>query len=39
MSTRLHLFKSKIHRVKATHCELHYEGSCAIDEDLLVGAL
>jgi hypothetical protein len=21
-----------------THCELHYEGSCAIDEDLLDGA-
>src|SRR3990167_11222167 len=29
------LLKSKIHRVAATHCELHYEGSCAIDEDLL----
>ena len=29
------LLKSKIHRVKTTHCELHYEGSCAIDEDLL----
>ena len=29
------LLKSKIHRVTATHCELHYEGSCAIDEDLL----
>ena len=28
------LLKSKIHRVKTTHCELHYEGSCAIDEDL-----
>lgn len=25
----------KIHRATVTHCELHYEGSCAIDEDLL----
>ena len=32
------LLKSKIHRVKATHCELHYEGSCAIDEDLMDAA-
>ncbi|MPT07203.1 MAG: aspartate 1-decarboxylase, partial [Delftia sp.] len=22
------LLKSKIHRVKTTQCELHYEGSC-----------
>jgi aspartate 1-decarboxylase len=29
------LLKSKIHRAAVTHCELHYEGSCAIDEDLL----
>ena len=29
------LLKSKIHRATTTHCELHYEGSCAIDEDLL----
>lgn len=29
------LLKSKIHRVKTTHCELHYEGSCGIDQDLL----
>jgi L-aspartate-alpha-decarboxylase len=28
------LLKSKIHRVTVTHCELHYEGSCAIDENL-----
>jgi aspartate 1-decarboxylase len=27
------LLKSKIHRVAVTHCELHYEGSCAIDEN------
>ena len=32
------LLKSKIHRVVVTHCELHYEGSCAIDEDLLEAA-
>jgi aspartate 1-decarboxylase len=32
------LLKSKIHRVAVTHCELHYEGSCAIDEDLLEAA-
>ncbi len=25
----------KIHRATVTQCELHYEGSCAIDEDLL----
>ncbi len=29
------LLKSKIHRVKTTHAELHYEGSCAIDGHLL----
>ncbi|WP_404301933.1 aspartate 1-decarboxylase [Alicycliphilus denitrificans] len=32
------LLKSKIHRAAVTHCELHYEGSCAIDEDLLEAA-
>ena len=32
------LLKSKIHRATTTHCELHYEGSCAIDEDLLDAA-
>ena len=34
----LNLLKSKIHRVKVTACELDYEGSCAIDSDLLVAA-
>ena len=29
------MLKSKLHRVTTTHAELHYEGSCAIDEDLL----
>ena len=32
------LLKSKIHRARVTHCELHYEGSCAIDEALLEAA-
>ena len=30
-----HLLKSKIHRAVVTHAELHYEGSCAIDGNLL----
>ena len=34
-----HLLKSKIHRATVTHCELHYEGSCAIDEDLLLSLI
>ncbi len=29
---------SKLHRATVTHSELHYEGSCAIDEDLLDAA-
>lgn len=32
------MLKSKLHRVSVTHSELHYEGSCAIDEDLLNAA-
>src|SRR5574343_144240 len=32
------MLKSKIHRVTTTQCELHYEGSCAIDDDLLEAA-
>jgi len=32
------MLKSKIHRVTVTHAELHYEGSCAIDETLLDAA-
>lgn len=31
----LHLLRTKIHRATVTHAELHYEGSCAIDGDLL----
>jgi aspartate 1-decarboxylase len=29
------LLKAKLHRARVTHSELHYEGSCAIDERLL----
>lgn len=29
------MLKSKIHRATVTHSELGYEGSCAIDENLL----
>ncbi len=32
------MLKSKLHRVHVTHSELHYEGSCAIDEELLEAA-
>ena len=32
------MLKSKLHRVTVTQSELHYEGSCAIDEDLLDAA-
>jgi len=29
------LLKAKLHRACVTHAELHYEGSCAIDSELL----
>jgi aspartate 1-decarboxylase len=32
------LLKSKLHRVTVTRTELHYEGSCAVDETLLKAA-
>jgi aspartate 1-decarboxylase len=32
------MLKSKLHRVRVTHSELEYEGSCAIDEELLEAA-
>lgn len=32
------MLKAKLHRVHTTHAELHYEGSCAIDDDLLEAA-
>jgi aspartate 1-decarboxylase len=38
MSTRLHLFKSKIHRATVTHADLEYEGSVTISGELLDAA-
>jgi aspartate 1-decarboxylase len=32
------MLKSKLHRVTCTQSELHYEGSCAIDQNLLDAA-
>ena len=32
------MLRSKLHRVTATQADLHYEGSCGIDEDLLDAA-
>lgn len=32
------MLKSKLHRVTVTHSELDYEGSCAIDQNLLNAA-
>ena len=32
------MLKAKLHRVTTTHSELNYEGSCAIDENLLEAA-
>lgn len=32
------MLSSKIHRATVTHAELHYEGSCAIDENLMEAA-
>lgn len=32
------MLKSKLHRVTCTQAELHYEGSCAIDQNLLDAA-
>jgi aspartate 1-decarboxylase len=32
------LLRSKLHRVAVTQTELHYEGSCAVDEALLEAA-
>lgn len=34
----LTMLKSKLHRVTVTHAELDYEGSCAIDQNLLEAA-
>jgi len=38
MSTRLHLFKSKIHRATVTHADLDYEGSVTISQELMESA-
>ena len=35
---KLTLLKSKLHRATTTHAELDYEGSCAIDQDLMDAA-
>ena len=35
---QLTLLKSKLHQARVTHSELEYEGSCAIDADLLEAA-
>lgn len=32
------MLKAKLHRVHVTHSEVNYEGSCAIDDDLLDAA-
>ena len=32
---QLELLKCKIHRARVTHADLHYEGACGIDGDLL----
>ena len=32
------MLQAKLHRVRVTQSELHYEGSCAIDDDLLEAA-
>jgi aspartate 1-decarboxylase len=31
----INLLQAKLHRVRVTRADLHYEGSCGIDEDLL----
>jgi len=35
---RRRMFLSKIHRAVVTHADLHYEGSCTIDVDLMEAA-
>ncbi|WP_129782637.1 aspartate 1-decarboxylase [Peristeroidobacter soli] len=32
---RITLLQAKLHRVRVTRADLHYEGSCGIDDDLL----
>jgi aspartate 1-decarboxylase len=38
MATRLHLFKSKIHRATVTHADIDYEGSVTISGELMDAA-
>jgi len=38
VAMNLQMLKAKIHRAVVTHAELDYEGSCAIDDDLLEAA-
>lgn len=35
---KITMLKSKLHRATVTHAELDYEGSCAIDQDLMNAA-
>ncbi len=35
---QLMMLKAKLHRASVTHAELHYDGSCAIDQALLEAA-
>ena len=35
---KIQILKSKLHRAKITEVHLDYEGSCAIDEELLEAA-
>lgn len=34
----IQMLQAKLHRVQVTQADLHYEGSCGIDEDLLDAA-
>lgn len=38
MSMQRVMLRSKLHRVTVTQADLHYEGSCGIDQDLLDAA-
>lgn len=38
MSRILTMMKGKLHRAAVTQCDLHYEGSVSIDQDLLEAA-
>ena len=38
MTMQRNMLRAKIHRASVTQCDLHYEGSCGIDENLLDAA-